>query len=377
MPKFRFRPEDLRRCFATAKVVKPQTNDLCIRFAGDRLIVFSSDRRRYVRAETAAEPVDKVPDGYSSEDFYITVDRSALFDSDLDSVTVNVNEKSLSVHTTSADQSRQASLKKRSVSSRRPVVPGRPDSNVKLLLDSGALDHLLKQVSCSAQIRDTKTEEDMRVNQVHLYGEAQCAVSNARYYGSVAFLPSLTMDASIVSSDVPVIRSFISKSPGGQVHLFQDSGKIYVEDSSTGSFLAMSKVGGTRPPLSLLDRAGFGPPILADQSRLSQSLDWAMLALEGTQRITVSVSGSPDDSMLCLSAGAQEISKIPVKRGVGNLFQADFPARFLASIVKYVGDGTVAMRFGHPDAPTFLEISRHGDTDADAFHYIQSMKVRQ
>lgn len=381
MPKFKFAPEDLRRCFAIAKIVKPQTNDLCLRFASNRLILFSADKRRFVRAETFADPLDKIPDGYISDDFYITVDRTALFDSDLDSVTINVNDKSLSIHTHNSEQIRQATLKKRSTSSRRPPIPPRPVAGDSLSVSVSDFDLLLKQVSCSAMVRETKTEEDMRINQVHFYKDQGCAISNARYYGSIAFLPTFRSDISLVSNDVPIVKGFLAKCGSDSVSIFQDSARLYLEDPRTGSVLALSKVNGNRPPLSVTDRSKFRTLVVADQEKLAQSLEWALLALEGTQRVSVRTTRSTVDGKegnLELQAGNQELSKIPISIIEGDGIQGDFPARFLASIIRYIGGGEVAIRYGHPDAPTILELSQHPDRDpVRAYHYLQGMKERK
>ena len=374
MPKFKFRPEDLRRCFVMAKLVKPKTNDICLRFVGNRLVLFCSDNRSYSRAETSAEVLDKLPDNYKSEDYYITLDRSALFDSDLESVTISVNEKSLSIQAVGEGQTRSAVLKKRSVTSRRPPVPEKPQSGKKFTLNTTNFDLLLKQVSCSAQIRETKTDEAMRVNQVHFYPESFCAVSNARYYGSVAFLPGFDMELSIVSSDIPTIKAFCARLPGKEVSLFQDNSRLYAEDPITGSILALSKVSCNKPPLVLLDRNEFKTLIIADQIKLSQSLQWALLALEGTQRVSLRTV----DNQLEFFSGNQELSKIPVScvHVQNDGLRADFPAKFLASIVRYIGEGRVALRFGHTKAPSVLELSQHCEETppVEAFHYLQSMK---
>lgn len=380
MPKFKFQPAGLKRCFAQVKVVKSQTNDVCLRFIGDRLVLFSSDKRRFVRAEMVSEPIGALPSGYVSDDFYITLDRTALFDSNLDDVTITVNEKSLTVQASNAEETRSATLKKRSITSRRPPIPAKPQSSDKYSFNISYFDSLLRQVSCSAQVKETKTEEDMRINQVHFYPDSKCAVSNARYYGSVAFLNDINIDLSLISNDIPIIKSFCSKLSGTDFLIFQDSTRLYVEDPVTESVLVLSKVSCKKPPLTLLDREVFSTAILADQNKLSQCLEWVVMALEGTQRISLKAEKLPDtekEGFLEFHSGIQELSKIPISFRHGNSFRADFPAKFLSSIVKYVGGDKVTIRFGHSSMPTIMELSSHMEEDAPvkSFHYLHSMKA--
>lgn len=376
MPKFTFKPEDLRLVLSLARVVKPETKDLSFTFSSDALTVFSFDKRRYSCARVFVEDRSSVEDGWRSPEYYITLDRVALFESDLTSVSISVNDKSLTVNATDGDQARKASLKRRSVRSRRPAVPG-PPSVAFHEVPTLDLDALLAQVSCSAMVKETKTEEEMRVHQVHFYGDSGHASSNARYHGSIARIEGLGLDMSVVSSDIPVIKGFCSRIPGEVVRIGHDDTRLYLMDPSTGSFMGLSKVASRKPPLSVLDTDGFKTVLVADQSQLLKNLGWAQLAIEGTQRLSFRAKkGGGEEGELELLHGSEEISRFPVRFVKGDSLSADFPARFLHSIVKHV-DGDVAMGFDHPEAPKVLGVYRHGsDGPVKYAHYLMSMVQR-
>ena len=377
MPKFTFQSSELKKGFGLARVVKPETGDFCLRFTRQSLTVFSYDARRYVRVEIPCGDSDVTDDAYSSSEFYILVDRIALFDSDLDSVTFTVNEKSLGIKAFGGEQIRKASLKKRSPRSRRPSIPDPPSCDDVSTVPREGLDQLLRQVSCSAQVKETKTEEDMRVNQVHFYPSDGCAVSSARYFGSVAYMDGMSLDLSIVSSDIPAIKAFCNKVDGDAVVLGQDDKALYVMDPDTASFMSLSKVSGKKPPLRLLDDEGFDTVLVIDQERLSKSLGWAQLAIEGTQRMSFRASkDSGEEGTIELYNASQEISQLPVRFLKGSALKADFPVRFFFSMTKFV-DGDVSLKYGHKDAPTILGISQHEvNGSVRSTHYLQSMRER-
>lgn len=378
MPKLEFDPESLRRAFAVARIVKPETNDFCLRFTDGGLTIVSQDKRRYVRSEIRPK---NVIDGLSTDDFYLTSDRSSLFDSDLESVTITVNDKSLTVNASGDGQARQAVLKRRSERARRPPVPSRPLTDGAHELDPSSFEELLRQVSCSALVKETKTDEEMRLNQVHFYPDHGCAISNARFYASYSFLPGLSLDLSIVSADLPVIRQFCSQhKAGSKILVHQDDRRLYVTDPSTGSVVSMTRVNCGKPPYHFLDESEFGTVVQVRRDVAMKGLSWASTALEGTQRITVDCpSGTVvgGETVMTLLSDNTEIAqfKAVVKEGSG--FKADFPARLLHSIFTYLEDGSVELRYGHKQLPTILQV-RQSDPKGPvrSFHFLQSMKAR-
>lgn len=373
MPSLTFSPDALRRGFALARIVKPETSDFSVRFAPDGMFLFSHDKRRFSHVRVPTEGSD-CPSGWRSDEWFVTVDRASLFDSDLEKVSISVNEKSLSILAEGGGQVRKASLKQRAQRSRRPAAPVIPDLPAVLEASPSVLDSLLKALTPSALVSE-KTEQDMRVNQVHFYPEKSCAVAHAGAYATVAFLDGMGVDLSIVSVDLPSIRAFCSKASGETVSLMQDKHRLFVRDPSTGSCLAFSRVASKKPPLQLLDEAGFENVVRVDHGSLLRSLNWATVAMEGTQRLSVSFQPEGDSGEIVMSNGTQELSRLPATRVSGRGFSSDFPCRHFASLVHSV-DGDVLLCFRHKDAPTMLSIRSADPGSVRCAHFMQSMVSR-
>ena len=370
--KFSFSPEDLRKGFAIVKLVKPMTGDYVLKIAGGTMSIFSSDRRRFARAAVRSTGSD-APDGFASDEYFLPADRQTFFDSNLESVTVTVGDKGMVVKTEGSGQSRQASVKRRAELSRRPPMPAKASVS-GTTVKAKAFEELIRQVSCSALVKETKTDEDMRVNQVHCYPEESCAVSNARFYATVAFLPGLSLDLSIVSADLPAIRSFCARLGDADVVVGRDKSHLFVSDPATGSCAAFSRYSSVRPPLSIVPEDGYDTIVALDRDQFVKSLTWCSMAVEGTQRISFRASGDK----LSLMNGSQEVSSLPASFVAGEGLAADFPVKVLAGIVKYLGEGRAFLKYGHKDSPGVLEIAEESsDGVVRARHFISSMKERK
>jgi hypothetical protein len=386
MARFTFTPESLRRGIARAKVITPESGDFCFRFSDGHLNIFSADKRRYCAAVVHPVSSEDAPDGWTSNPFYITKDKTSLFESSLGSVTVTVSDKLMKVDVTgtgdSADQTRSATLKMRNESSRRPPVPSPPPppEGSKRVHRLG-LERLLRLASCSALVKETKTDEEMRVNQVHFYPDPGVAASNARFFGTAAFMPDLSLDLSIVSADIPSFRGFCSKSLGEYVVLYQDKNRMYLSDDDSGSVLAVSRVACPKPPFESLSRDGFSVSILVPKRSLSDALDWASTAVDGTQRVTFSATVTDPETgsgTMRLVYNHQEVSTVPVRFESGSSLSADFPVGYFSSIVSYMDDDKpVRLRFGHSSNPAILEISSSA-ASPDNIHSINYLlKMRE
>jgi hypothetical protein len=373
--KIEFDPDDLRRGLSVAKLVKPLTNDFILKVTGGNLVIYSYDKRRCARAEV--RPMKPIASDYESEEHFLPADRQAFLDSELTALSLSITDKGMLIKTEGAKQSRQATIKKKAELSRRPPMPARPTFEAEASLPARDLEELLRQVSCSALVRETKTEEDMRVNQVHFYPDESCAVANARFYATMATLAGMKIDLSIVSADLPLMKSFCSKLGGHPVLIGQNSKHLFVSDPNTGSYLTFSRVASKKPPLSLLPEQGHEIIINIARDQLAKCLSWAAMAIEGTQRLTLSaIADAAGSGTMEFLNGKQEISTMPVEFKAGKRFSADFPVKYLAGIVRYLGEGHACLKFAHPAAPTILEITEQTDGAAKARHFIQAMKER-
>jgi len=376
MPRFHFKSDVLKMGLALARLVKPESGngikgDYCFKFLPNSLVIFSYDKRHFVRASIACEA--EIDEQFESDEFYLLPDRTALFDVDLENITATLNAKSLSIKVHGDGKSRQANLKRRSTQSRRPSVPGFPDSEY-ISVNRKSLESALHQVSCSALVRETKTEEDMRINQVHFYPEHNCIVSSTRYYGSVVQLNEpIGLDISIVSADIPAIRGFLNKIKSDFVQICQNDRNFSVIDPDTESYLSVGKVATNKPKFDVLDRNGFKTCLQLDLKTLSKNLEWASLAIEGTQRLGFQA----EQGLVKLFNAKEELAEFPVRFSRGDKLIADFPVKYLHMMVKHLSKDPL-FYYDHEQAPNILGITQVDDEDQqiDFMHFLPSMRMR-
>lgn len=353
---------------SVARIVKPEAGDFCMRFEKDGLVIFSYDKRRYVRAAVAYSSSD-VPSGYKSEEFYVTPDRTALFDSDLDSVSVKINDGSVSIKAEGGGQSRSASLKRRAKRSKRTPVPDHvlPQSaELVLAVRKDLLEEVLGHLLCSAVVG--KTEEEMRVNQIHFYSAESCAISMTRFYGTVVRLSSPVPDFSIVGTDAPAVRVFSTKAAVGQVSISQDKNRLYVSDGL--SCLSLTRVSGKRAQPALADNSLFSFSSVVKREHFVNALSWAGTTVqdEGTSRVKFSVDGSS----MSLTYDGEKIAEIPLGDVSGSL-SADFQVRHLKHVVDHI-PGDVRMDYCHPGDKTLLCLSPALQKEEySVHHYMKAM----
>ena len=367
MIKFAFSAQNLKRGITMVKLVKPTSGDFVVRFGTNVATFYSAVKRRVALINVMADDAPELESGWKSDEFCIPAAKMALFESNLDSVTFSLAENSMVIHASEGGQTRKATIKRRSDSTRRNMIPtikcGTPT-----LVDATNFGKLLRVVGCSALVRETKTEEEMRVNQVHFHADSESASANARYHASTARMDGMKLDLSIIGSDIPPIRSFCAKLDGS-VGLFQDKNKLYVTDIQTDSVLVFSRVTATKQD--------FDPPsdefqieATLSKEQLLNGLNWALAALDGTQRLSCDAGAG----MLKMSNNG-EIFSMPITFQAGTSFQADLPAKFLRSTVDHVDSDDVKIKFGHPKFPSIMEVSDPG-SGVQVHHYLQVMRSR-
>ncbi len=369
--KFVFSSKSVGDGFTVARIVKPDAGDFCMRFEKGVLVIFSYDKRRYVRSQVSYVSSD-VPADFRSEEFYVTPERTTLFDSDLESVTVKINEASLSVKAEGNGQSRQASLKRRAKRSKRTPVPGNvvpPDAQAVLAVRKDTMEDVLGHLLCSAVVG--KTEEEMRVNQIHFYSAEKCAVSTTRFYGTVVRLDMDVPDFSVIGTDAPAIRTFSSKAAVGLLQFSQDKNRLYVSDGL--SCLSLTRVSGKRPPVILADNSLFSYSAVVSRDQISKALSWAGTVVqdEGTSRVRF----QSDSDRLVMNYNNEKISDFGLEHERGSM-DADFQVKHFKHVIDHI-DGDVRVMYNHPQDPTLLCLSPKTQPDGfSVFHYMKAMIER-
>jgi hypothetical protein len=371
--KFVFSSKAVGDGFTMARIVKPEAGDFCMRFEKDGLVVFSYDKRRYVRSSVSYVSAD-VPADFRSEEFYVTPERTSLFDSDLESVTIKINEGSLSVKAEGGGQSRQASLKRRAKRSKRTAVPNGvvpADVESVLAVRKDVIEPVLGHLMCSAVVG--KTEEEMRINQIHFYSDKRCAVSTTRFYGTVVRLNDIDVpDFSIIGTDAPAIRTFASRASVGLLQFSQDKNRMYVSDGL--SCLSLTRVSGRRPPAVLADNSLFHYSAVIKKDQLSKALAWAGTVVqdEGTSRVRFQSSSD----RLVMDYNNEKISDFALDSYDRGELDADFQVKNFKHIVDHI-DGDVRISYNHPEDPTLLCLSpKDQPSGFSVFHYMKAMVQR-
>jgi hypothetical protein len=366
--RFSFTASCVKYGLNTARIIKPSSGDFIVRFWERGLTFFSADKRRFIisNVESSSQSIDP---GWISDEYNIPIVKTSLFDPNLDSVSFTLMDNSISIQAMEGDQRRKAIIKKRTDPTKRRIIP-----DVKLgdlsFIDSKKFSKLLRIVGCSALVRETKTEEEMRVNQVHFDSMKKSAFSSTRHYASYAVLDGICFDFSIIGSDIPQIRAFCSKIDG-DVGFYQDKNKLYIVDTKTKSIFAISKLSSIKPDFSPPSDE-FKTEVLVSKDKLVKNLTWALSALDGTQRLTCEIN---DDNMTMLNGG-NEVFSFPIIKKTGNDFKSDLPAKFFHTIINHIDSDTVILRLNHSVMSTIIGITEESSLDVSVVHYVQAMRSR-
>lgn len=374
MPKFIFDSELIGKAFAIAKIVKPIITKFSMKVIGEKLVIFSYDRRRWTRSSVQAkETKDNSPD-YDSGEFFISSDRQTLIHTDLETVTLSITDKAIALKTEGNGQSRNATLQRRSHDSKLAKIADLPAINMTHVVNANHLAELLHQVSCSALVKETKTDEARKYNQVHFFAESSCAYSNARGFMTLSTLSGLNLDLSIVSDDVPLMKAFCVRLGDSDVVIQQNDSHLWISDVDQNNILYLSRIATKKPLLPVIDSSGFSMEIQIDRQKFSKAMQWAGMTIDGTQRATLRAKSS--DSVMEVFHGKDEIAKFPISFIKGTELNSDFSYKILSTVSNYLGGDNLTLKYGHSTSPHLLEVSETSDSPVKSRHFLQSMITR-
>lgn len=375
MPKFSFSPESVKRGFALAKLIRPMMGDYVLHFSGKTLSIISYDRRRFCRAEITALSGD-VSDDYISDDYFLSTDRHALLDSDLSSMSINITDKGLNVKYEDSGRTKTALIRKRPDNSKRPKVMTRDCPPGGTTVNASDFEDLMRQVSCSALVKETKTDDDMRINQVHFFPSESCAFSSARTYATIAFMKDLDLDLSIISADIPTIRAFCAKAKTDNIIVGSDMKYLFLKDTSTNSYMTFSRITAVKPTFIIFTPDDYAVEMEISKDVLISSFSWAKTAIEGTSRLSLVATRSSDSESgtMEMLANGQSITSFPVSFRKGKELRSDFKIDMIANLASYVDDDIAVLKYSHAKMNTLLELTSATPKSVYSRHFIQSMK---
>lgn len=358
----------IRNGLAIVKIVRPVTGDFSIQFVPNGSINFTSiDKRRSITA--------KITHGDSSDiesEYFISLDRVSILENDLKNVSLSEGDKGLTIKYSDGDTSRSTVLKRRSSISKRPVAPNLPSDLSWTRIPSKLFDAILKQSACSALVKETQTEEDMRINQIHFYKD-NFVTSNARFYGTQVASESIDFDMSLVSADIPYIRNLCARCKS-DILIAQDESNIFIQDDVSRSWMHVHKVPCVKPS---------GKLIKIDESHRSFTLDsevfksiskWLSNSLDSTQRVTFKVSADEDGYLFkTISVTGVELTSNRIEGS--SEWSADFPISVIQIIADHLLDGPADIYFDIPDLLGVLVVGQKMQ-GIIANHFLRSMKPR-
>jgi len=363
MSKVTINSTALKKAVNLVKIVKPEFNDFCFSFSPGHLRIFSYDRRKKVVCNLNL-------DSSLLDEFYLSIDKASLFDIAADSIEFSIADTQIKIKSHTGSSAKQATLKRKSSKIKRLPIPVLPTDGDCYQIDKKTLIQLLSIVSASALIKETKTDEEMKINQIHFYQDYKSVFSSARYYGSCAFSDRINFNLSIVSSDIPYIKNFISKINSDLVRIYQlTTGTYFVDDSD--SFLFLGKVNSQRPSFSAYEFSGFKHQIKVSRTNLEEQLEWADKAVDGTQRISFIVN----DSKLYLKNGSEEIAEMNIDQISNTNFTTDLPILYLSKLIESTEGESILIGFNHEKTATLMGIT-DPDSSVKYLHLIQSMRSR-
>ncbi len=213
-------------------------------------------------------------------------------------------------------------------------------------------------------MKGTKTEDDMKINQIHFYGSDKCAQSSSRFHSTQVFSDHICFDLSVISSDIPIIRSF-SQRVSGDVKIFCDQSYYYFSDSL--SFFRFSRIVGNKPSFSVIDSSDFSDKIFLEKEKFIENLHWANSTLEGGRKIVFNISDNVVSFSHKYKTSEYEINP------TGKSLILNLPSEIFYDVVSCVNSDTIDLSFGNSKIDGLMMISE-SYTDFSVKHFLRSVK---
>lgn len=358
-----FEPDSIRRAVILAKLTKPATNDLVLKFTGGRLVVFSQGRRGQSWAEV--EPMEDAG-GFESDEAFLPYEKALFLESVNDSVSLVFDDRHLNIKVKSGSSNRNARIPLRNNDTKRAKLPSRIEIESGNPIDKKIWSDVLSALSFSAQVKNTKTDIEMRQNQIYFYANENAAYSNARVYASSASHDSLNFDVSIIASDVPVIRNFLQKGPEAQQIAVVEN-HLVVAAADGSSYVAFARMQNKFPPYKIPDPENFRNSVELLTEEWKKNVNWTLKAVEGSNKIRVVCTSES----VILMDGPKELVSFPALGSTGE-FSFDTNLEILIGISSVINADKFDLFYGHPMLDNMIEFRDRGPVSAR--HFFTSVK---
>lgn len=224
------------------------------------------------------------------------------------------------------------------------------------------LDHL----EASASVKDTKTEEDARINAV--YFRPSFSFSINRHTASVA--PAVALKTfSIPSLDYSVIRSFVDKLDNNEnVKIYQSPS--YMKIGQDRYWLYLTRIASREPNFSRLED-NFSFKFTTSVSALKSLVKWSEYNAEASSYMTLHMENDQCEFKTKFKSLGSIKGKIH-----GEPFSVNLPSKGFVSLIEYLYGEEVNLNYSHVKMPTIFNLSTNIDgASSSQDHYIQSVRL--
>jgi hypothetical protein len=341
------------------KLLKSGTPEVLIQKTDSGISISSSERRRVVKIEIPASDL-VIPEGVQ---YSIAFDNPLLNENDVNSWNMVAKKDTLKFEFISDSGKKVTEIRKKA----KPVAFNAPMVwELLQKFSKSDITRILDHLEASASVKDTKTEEDARINAIFFREDGSFSIN--RHTASVSkgvgekrwSLPSL---------DFSSVRAFIDRCDSDQMIRFED-GKEYIRVGYENFWLYLTKVVSREPNFAFLeDKYLYEFNTTVDA--LKSIVKWSEYNADASSYLTL---GFNQDE--CEFKTKYKTLGTIKGTNVGSVFEVSLPSKNFVNLVEYLSGKDVSLRFSHEKLNTIFNLhSIDGETGRLFDHYIQSVKM--
>lgn len=362
--KISFDPEKIRQAISVAKLTKPASGDFTLKFTGGDLVICSQGKRGQSWAQVA--PLEPNND-FVSDEAFLPYEKSLFLEGNNDTCTLVFDDSYLSIKVRSGGSNKSARVPLRNNNTKRSKLPEKLDLVDPHPIDKKVWSEILGSLSYSAQVKNTKTDIEMRQNQIYFYGDQHAAYSNARTYASCATHESLDFSVSIISSDVPTVRAFIQKA-GDDIMVGVNDGDLFFCSEDRNRYVSFARMVNKFPAYKIPSTEGFKHHATFKTEEWKKNVTWSVKAVEGNNKVLARFSS---DSVSILDGSKELISFMPSSCDGDFSFYMNLD--ILVGISSVINSDEFTLCYAHESMDNMIEFRDNGQVQSR--HFFTAVKT--
>lgn len=341
------------------KLLKSGIPEVLVQKMDSGISISSCERRRMVKIEIPASDL-VIPDGVQ---YSIAFDNPLLSENDVNSWNLVAKKDTIKFEFFSDSGKKVTEIRKKSkpVNFKVPLV-------WELLQEFNKLDitRIMDHLEASANVKDTKTEEDARINAIFFREDGSFSIN--RHTASVAKGEG-EKQWSLPSLDFSSVRAFIDRCDSDRTIRFED-GNEYIRVGYENFWLYLTKVISRKPNFSFLeDKYLFEFETTVDA--LKSIVKWSEYNADASSYLTLAFSQEECEFKT-------KYKTLGTINGInpGSSFEVSLPSKNFVNLVEYLSGSKVFLRYSHAKLDTIFNLhSLNAETGRAFDHYIQSVKM--